>query len=636
MISVNPLLRPYQAIKLLLSCAVLNFFLLPPVQARFAQFNEADAQVDLYNISVNVDKSGNCEILQEVQIKILNESGREQLATQTFVYNKGNETIEVIEARSVQDGNMYKVEKNMIQEKTLAGEANGFDDMNRIQIAYPNVAVGSSVYYRIKINRREPIFEGFYEALFYPGGSEYYINSYNLNIKSKLKLNYEVNDPFKKLQVESAEKNGVYIVTTKLKSALFEKLVFEEGFLTDKQRTFLQVSTLDNYEQYVKNIAPQYEKVIKSPLPQIFEDIVTRASQLKNQLDQINYVTSELATKIRYMGDWRTVKGKFFPRHFEEVVTSGFGDCKDFASVTVAMLRKLGYRAFPSLVYRGEGTLFEKSNLVETLDFNHVIAQVSDQEGKILWIDPTNFVSFAGGIFPDIADRPTLVLNETNPELMMIPQIDHESALYSKKNKVILSPNGDSENSGKYLIEGEAAIAYTGAGLIYSQQELNEKFIYALSGEVSPQEINITFPDLTTRVVKNIAIEYSYKIPNAAYQTNLGLAYDMSSSWPETYLNLPKDQVGTVYVGYPKTMQSSIRFVNVNVKSPEALNAEVKTKWFTAKRLCLKEAGDIACQEKVVTLKSFINQEDIASTEFLAAKALLKKYFASSSLIYSN
>ena len=620
----------------LVVCFILNVLSANIVLARFAVLNEADAEVDLCNISINVDKNGNYEILQEVQLKILNESGREQLATQSFVYNKGNESIEILEARSVQDGRVYKVDKNMIQEKTLAGGEVGFDDMNRIQIAYPNVSVGSSVYYRIKINRQEPIFDGFYEALLYPGGSGYIVKSYNFNLKSRLKLNYEVNDPLKKLQVDFSEKNGIYMLTAKLKGDLLEKLVFEDGFLTSKQRTFIQVSSLDNYEQYVKNVAPQYERVIKAPLPQMLEDIVTVASKIENQFDQINYVTSELANKIRYMGDWRTVKGKYFPRSFGEVVTSGFGDCKDFASMTVAMLRRLGYRAFPSFVHRGEGALFEKSKLVETLGFNHVIAAVTNKDGKMLWVDPTNFVSYAEGLFPDIADRPALVLSEANPELMIIPQIDYKSALYSNQSKINLSKNGDSDNSGQYLIEGEAAISYTGAGLVYSQQELNEKLIYALSGEVSPHNVKINLPDLTSRVVKNIAVEYSYSIPNAAYQTNLGLAYDMSSSWPGTYLNLPRDQVGTIYVGYPKTLQSQISFVNINAKSPEALNAEVKTKWFAAKRTCQKEKADIVCQEKVTILKSFISPEDIASNEFMAAKSSLKKYFSSSSLIYNN
>jgi hypothetical protein len=620
----------------LICTLMLKLFIAQYAFARFATFNEADAQIDIYNISVNIDKSGNCEILQEVQLKILNESGREQLASQSFIYNSGNEAIEIIEARSIQDGKIYKVEGNMIQDKTLAGGENGFDDMNRIQIAYPNVGVGSSIYYRIKINRKEPIFDGFYEALYSPGASGYYVKSYNLNVKSKMKLHYAVNDPFKKLEVDYTEKNGLHILKATLTNPLIEKLVFENGFLTSKQKTFIQMTTIESYEQFVRNMAPQYEKVIKASMPQVLDDIAQAAQQIVDQHDQINFVTSRIADKIRYMGDWRTVKGKVFPRSFDEVVSSGYGDCKDFASMTVAILRKLGYRAFPSFVYRGEGAFYEKSEIVETLMFNHVIAQVIGKDGAILWIDPTNFVSFATGIFPDIASRPALVLNESHPALVMIPEINYKTAAYRNKSQISLNKDGDSVNSGKFTFEGEAAIPYTGSMLIYSEQELKEKLLYALSGEMSPQNINIILPDMKSRIVQNFAIEYSYKIANASYQTNLGSAYAMDSSWPSTYLELPDDQVGVAYVGYPKTITSTIYFSNIFVKNPEMLNAEIKTKWFEAMRECKKENKMIVCIKKVAILQSFITPSDISSLSFIEAKGKLKKHFVSSALIYES
>jgi len=623
-------------ITLFLLSLLINLIVTNQVWARFATYQEASAEIDIYNVSINVDKEGNYEILQEVQLKILNESGREQLANQSFVYNSGNESIEVIEARTIQGGTLYKVGRDMIMDKTLAGSESGFDDMNRIQIAFPNVTVGSSIYYRVKINRREPIFNGFYEAFFSPGGSDFYVKSYNLNLKSKLKLNYDVNDPHKKMDVNFTEKNGTYILTAKLKSFLFEKIVFEEGFLTTNQRTFIEVSALDSYDQYVVNIAPQYERVITAPLPQILEDIAAGASKIEKQNDQINYITSELAQQIRYMGDWRTVKGKFFPRSFSEVVASGYGDCKDFASMTTAILRKLGYRAFPSLIDREEGALFEKSKIIETLYFNHVIVQVTGKDGKILWIDPTNFVSYAGGIFPDIAHRPALVLNLSAPLLSSTPEINYNSAVYNNEKAIALNSEGDGTNSGSFSIIGEAAIPYTGAGLIFSQKELDEKLTYLLSGEVSPQDVAIKVPDLTSRIVKNINIEYSYSMPNAAFQTNLGMAYDMSNSWPSTYLGLPQDQVGTIYVGFPKTVIRKIKFTNIAVKSPESLNANIKTKWFNAERNCLKEAQDVVCSEKIATTKSFITPEDIKSQDFTAAKKLLRRYFVSSALIYAR
>lgn len=602
--------------------------------ARFATPGEVNAEQELCNIKINVNGDGDSELVQEVQFKILNEAGREQLAMQSFAYNSNNEKIEILEAKTINGDKEYPVDKKMIEDKTIAGGASGFDDINQIQIAYPNINIGSSVYFKIKATKKAPVFNGLYEALYAPGSSDFYIKHYELEVDSKLKLNLEVNDPHLKLEVKYENEKESSKLKIKLKTPLIEKLVFEDGVLTREQMTFVAVSSIDNYGQYVANVAPHYEEVINDQLPKLLSDIVQNAGGLKTEVEQINYVTARLAEKIRYMGDWRTVKGKFYPRSFEEVVTSGYGDCKDFASMTVAILRKLGFKAFPSLVYRGEGVFFGKPKIVQTMSFNHVLAKVEAKEGKTLWVDPTNFVSYALGIFPDIADRPALVLDLESPAYMRIPQIDPKSALYENKYEIKLTGSGDGEIQGDFLIKGGAAASLTGAGLIYSKKELEEKFIYMLSGEVAPENVQMEFSDLTSRIVKDIAIKYKYSLSNICYQTNLGLAFSMGNKWPDIYIDTSTDQVGTIYVGFPKTMLEQVIFKNIKSISPEKLSAEIKSKWFDAKRTCKASGGDIICQEETTIFASFIGPEDIKSQDFIETKKQLKKYFTNSALIY--
>ena len=87
-----------------------------------------------------------------------------------------------------------------------------------------------------------------------------------------------------------------------------------------------------------KAISKDYETVINQDLPPLHESIRKEASCMTHSVDQINKVTSLLSEKIRYMGDWRTIEGKFAPRSLKAVATSGVGDCKDFSASTAAIL----------------------------------------------------------------------------------------------------------------------------------------------------------------------------------------------------------------------------------------------------------------------------------------------------------
>ena len=55
-----------------------------------------------------------------------------------------------------------------------------------------------------------------------------------------------------------------------------------------------------------------------------------RAREKKTDVEQLNAVTSGVAESIRYVGDWRLVKGAFNPRPLATIARSGYGDCKDF------------------------------------------------------------------------------------------------------------------------------------------------------------------------------------------------------------------------------------------------------------------------------------------------------------------
>jgi transglutaminase-like putative cysteine protease len=120
----------------------------------------------------------------------------------------------------------------------------------------------------------------------------------------------------------------------------------------------------------------------KFPKP---EDRITAAMRLVE--DEVRYVSMSIGA------------GSYTPRTPEEVVRSGFGDCKDKSQLLVALLRHLHIEAYVALTDIDAGPGLIEQAPAPTV-FDHAIVQVR-LNGKSYWLDPTG--SNEGGRFPKLA-----------------------------------------------------------------------------------------------------------------------------------------------------------------------------------------------------------------------------------------
>lgn len=112
--------------------------------------------------------------------------------------------------------------------------------------------------------------------------------------------------------------------------------------------------------------------------------------------------------------------GGFIPRPAQAVISSGYGDCKDKASLLCAMLAEAGIPAYPVLCYSGDRTAVQPG-WPSPSQFNHMIAAIGidgtvtsphivddPQAGRLLLFDPTAEFTPIGS-FP-ISNQGSLVL----------------------------------------------------------------------------------------------------------------------------------------------------------------------------------------------------------------------------------
>lgn len=119
------------------------------------------------------------------------------------------------------------------------------------------------------------------------------------------------------------------------------------------------------------------DRYVLAPAAAALVDSLVRASQPRSRTDTIRAVHKWVAQDIRYVSVSLGIGG-YQPRLPADVMSSGFGDCKDKTTLFVTALRRYGIVANPVLL-----ALAGKpdATLPSIFQFNHAIAAVQDGAG---------------------------------------------------------------------------------------------------------------------------------------------------------------------------------------------------------------------------------------------------------------
>uniref|UniRef100_A0A3B0JIZ9 DUF3857 domain-containing protein n=1 Tax=Wolbachia endosymbiont of Aleurodicus dispersus TaxID=1288877 RepID=A0A3B0JIZ9_9RICK len=624
-------------LKTIFNLALLVFFMSTIAEARWAKYEDASVEVEFSNVNINVNRDGTYETEVELQAKILKESGRDRFSLYSLVYNDDSADFTVLEAKAAYNGEEYIVTEDMMEDKPLASPGKGFDQLRQVTIPFPKIEIGTEVYLRYKqVNKKVPV-DNFYGLSFSYYGD--YLQAENTKINSELPLEIKVNDPREVLEIAEEKNDDIHSISIALKKAVYENTINEphNGILNTKHNTWVSLSSLSKWDDLAKKLAPGYHSVINQPLPATFEAIAESAANKNTDEEKINAVTSLLNEKVQYMGDWRTVSGKFFPRDLEKIADSQVGDCKDFSASTSAILQKLGYKVQPILVMRGTTSTSNPEALPNMGNFNHVMLRVINRDGKIYWIDPTNTVSMAQGIFPDIADRNALVLDSEEADYIKIPAVQGENSKVISHSELTIEDNVVNEY-GQLTVQGEAALGLTGVGLYYSDEQLRDSVFRMISGVYLDEEEKkfLELPDLTLRNVEDLTIKYEFQQKNKIFKTNLGPALNLGDNWLNDVVNTASDQVSDLFIGVPKTKESHMIIKDIKIKNCENLNFEIDSPWLYVNRFCKYKNDGTEFSNLITIKKSFITNEELKTAEYKNLKSELENNFSRASIIISE
>ena len=389
--------------------ALICLCLTSPAHARWADEKEAGYSLNFENVRYRIDGSARYTVEVEREVSILKDSERTNMGLFRTVYDAHASDFDLLEAYTKNGDKTLRVLPQHVEIKPLASSGPGFDEQRQVTIGFREVNVGSRVYVRYRREVRKAPIPGLF-AVEYPLGWGELVRGGEISFDSELPLFFELNDPDHYLEAQQEQKGKRYLLTIRLKKPVYRTVLEEEDTLmSPRALPWLAVSTVERWADFPAATPLAYENIIRAgELPALFAPIYEKAKKEEGAIAQINSVTSSLAALVRYVGDWAPVEGLNHPRSLQTVADTGFGDCKDFTTVTATILRKLGFETHAAWVNRGKGWVISPISL-PTSAYNHAIVYAK-KDGKEYWIDPTNTTSFAQGIYPDIANRARVFL----------------------------------------------------------------------------------------------------------------------------------------------------------------------------------------------------------------------------------
>ncbi len=619
-----------------LALAIPLFALALPAEARWATLEDVDTVVENVKHEIYVRKDGSYTQTIEKTQAPLKESGKDKLVHLPLNYNASSSSLKIIEAKTIdKHGKAYAVDPKHMEDKPLASSPQGFDQNNQILIAFPNVHLDSKVFLKYEETVREPVAPGFFAIdLVFAGECE---KSGTIQITSELPLFLKINDPENFLTVKESKAGDLYKINVKINKPIL-KLPVDENYAAPSGKAYpwITLSTINTWTQFGDLFVERYEAVAHQPLPTLFEKIAAEAQQKTTLTDKINTVTMRLAENISYMGDWRSIKGSFIPRDLAEIAKTKMGDCKDFSVSTTAILRKIGIDTHVSLVHRGPE--LKSPNDLPSIVFNHAFVRVQ-AEGKTLWIDPTNFSSFAQGLYPDIAQKRALVLKPNGCVLEETPSIEAKDSVISLFKQIIL-PKTDNEPtkiSVKLLLKGVSALDLAGADLQTSKDIINRFLINAVTNESRAIDWKMEPYNLGSRIVNDLNFQFTLTEQHSETKTTAGKAVLLSSqNLIPKLLTKTKGRVTDLQFDTPGTYKLEQLLPKVSLVGEEKTSCQVDSPWFLGIRTIQDTPQGIQVLEEYVVKKSKITHSELQSKEYADFQTKVYSCFGDTALVYKH
>ena len=431
---------------------------------------------------------------QNTVVRVQSDAGVRQFGVLTFPYSAANEKIDRIDVRVRKpDGRVVETPAANVQDLAAeaARSAPTYSDLREKQVPVKGLARGDVLEFRAHSSSTKAEVPGHFWM-------NYNFVKDAVVLEETLRVtvpgNKYVNVKSATLQPAVHEENGQKIY-------LWKSSQLQPTKQNDKQEDqkkeagaaaaipSVQLTTFKSWEE-----VGEWYRQLAEPRAAVTDAIRAQAAELTkgltSDLDRKKAIYNYVSTKFRYIGV-SFGSGRYQPHPAEEVLTNGYGDCKDKHTLLAALLKAVNIEAWPALI--NAGTKPDES-VPSPGQFNHLITVLP--EGKqFVWLDSTLEVAPYGVLQEVIRDQQALVIPAGGkPALMKTPAGLPFTAFDQLTVKGALSSEGTFTGHMEYALHGDSELILRS---LFHQaapsqwQALMQRFSYAtgFGGTVSSVDV---------------------------------------------------------------------------------------------------------------------------------------------------
>ncbi len=331
-------------------------------------------------------------------VQILNQDGAEAWGEQSFSYSGGSEKLTINWIRVVRPSGEVVSAKPAHEQESLAPvalEAPVYSDEKVHRVTLSGVAPGTLVDWSYTVERVKPLVPGDY----YSG---WRVTNGVLTRRSRLIVDVPVsvtpriqehNVHFKRRDVESRGRRVYTWATTDVQKIQGEPFAASPNTLSVHIDVGAPIGWADLARWYAKLSAGRYALT-----PALEAQLAEHVKDARSLEDSLRAVHRWVSQDFRYVSLSLGIGG-YLPRLPAQVLETRYGDCKDKATLFIALVRKLGLNAYPVLLSSSGSA---DSTLPTVQQFDHMIAAVDRpaKNGGRIYLDLTSDLTPYGELPP--------------------------------------------------------------------------------------------------------------------------------------------------------------------------------------------------------------------------------------------
>lgn len=413
--------------------------------------------------------------------QVLTRDGVENWAEHSFGYDAGRARFQLNWARVVgPDGTVISAEPihQQVMDVPVPEQSPVYTDAKRVRVSLGGVEPGTLVDYSYTIETLDPVMPGeFYASWRITTGGTVRRSRYVVDVPEGYDLRMVQSSG---TEPTTVTRSGGRVVREW--AAADQERIEPELFADPEEADFLGHVTLGGPNRW-DDVGRWYAALARDRYA-LSDEVLAAARPILDEADtpegKLRAIHRWIAQDFRYisisLGD-----GGYQPRLPAEVVETRSGDCKDKATLFVALARHLGFEAHPVLLSSTGGV---EETLPGVAQFDHEIAAVR-LDGRWVYLDLTADVVPFGEVPPGYqGEFGLLVMDDGAVEEVTFPEVEPSQSVQSTDVAVALSDDGSL--SGWYEESGTGALQYglrSAFARDFSEREL-ERVADAIAGRV--------------------------------------------------------------------------------------------------------------------------------------------------------